>query len=231
MQETVAKGILNYLKDQTPEFEHIIQDFYDTDQGFTDSLNRRLVKKQYSQLEKPWVAVMWNMMKPEPLSHRPKIFKAKEIQWVNNRGDLVLKEEAQDPVTLKPKPGYSAVSADYRYSVVQSVFSLDYIFNSVDQASTFQELFVMRIYMSQSVYVPLPVLGKTCVYIDEIAAGEIDKFDRTSQGTLLSIPVDIVLTYPLIVPVLTKESIKNPLVTERKPLITDIKINHSLKKN
>ena len=49
MQETVAKGILNYLKDQTPEFEHIIQDFYDTDQGFTDSLNRRLVKKQYSQ--------------------------------------------------------------------------------------------------------------------------------------------------------------------------------------
>ena len=222
MQESVIKAVNSFIKSQMPEFDQLIEDYYDTDTGFTESLERRIAKVGYDKkTDKRWYATMWNMGKPEILSHRPKIFKIKEVQWVNNLGDLVSPEEAQDPVTLEPKPGYSAVSPDYRYTIVQSTFNLDYIFNSIDNASIFQELFTLRIYLSRSFYATLPVLGKTCIYIDDVAMGEIDKFDRLSQGTLLSLPIDMVLTYPLIAPVLPSEE-QPPYTIERKPLITNI---------
>lgn len=225
MQESIAKVTNEFVKSQMPEFEALIEDYYDTDTGFTESLERRIAKVGYDKkTDHKWYATMWNIGKPEMLSHRPKIFKIKEVQWVNNLGDLVEQEEAQDPVTLQPKPGYSAVSPDYRYTVVQSTYNLDYIFNSVDNASDFQELFTLRVYMSRSFYATLPIIGKTCIYIDGIAMGEIDKFDRLAQGTLLSLPVDMVLTYPLIAPVLPgKEQPKYTI--ERKPLITNIDFN------
>lgn len=227
MQESVAVGINQFIASQLPEFEAIMETFYDPDKGFTETFQRRLAKVPYQAKEKKWYATMWNMGKPEPLSHRPKIFKIREVQWINNLGDLVTAEEAQDPITLKPKPGYMAVSPDYRYTVVQSILNLDFIFNSVDNASTFQELFTLRVYMSRSTYLVLPVIGKCCVYIDDVAMGEIDKFDRLAQGTLLSIPVDMVITYPLIAPVIPPKD--QPLyTTERKPLISDINFEYKV---
>lgn len=223
MQESVAKGINTFIKSQIPEFTAIMEDYYDTEQGFTESLERRLAKVGYDKkTDKAWYATMWNMGKPEVNSHRPKIFKVKDIQWVNNKGDLVTQSEAQDPTTLKTKPGYSVVSPDYRYTIVQSVYNLDFIFNSIDNASTFQELFTLRVYMSRSTYINLPILGKTCVYIDDVAMGEIEKFDRIAQGTLLSLPIDMILTYPLIAPVLNSPR-KVPLIDQVNfcPVVVD----------
>ena len=230
MQESIIKATNDFIKSQMPEFEQLIADYYDTDTGFTESLERRLAQVGYDKkTDKKWYALMWNMGKPEILSHRPKIFRVREVQWVNNLGDLVSQEDAQDPVTLRPKKGYSAVSPDYRYTVVQSVFNLDYIFNSVSNASLFQELFTLRIYLSRSFYATLPILGKTCIYVDDIAMGEIDKFDRIAQGTLLSLPIDLVLTYPLISPVVPPED--QPKYTiDRKPLITDINFRYRVDK-
>lgn len=225
MQESVATGIVKFVESQMPEFKKVMDSFYDPDTGFTETLQRRLAEVPYDIKETPWYAVMWNMGKPEPLSHRPKIFKVREVQWVNNLGDLVPAEEAQDPITLQAKPGYSAVSPDYRYSVVQSTLNLDFIFNSIDKASDFQELFTLRVYMSRSTYLILPVIGKCCVYIDEVAMGEIDKFDRLAQGTLLSIPVDMVITYPLIAPIIPPKD-QPAFTTERKPLISEIKFDY-----
>lgn len=227
MQESVVVGIVDFVDSQIPEFKKIMDSYYDTETGFTESLQRRLAKVPYNIKEEKWYATMWNFGKPEPLSHRPKIFKAREIQWVNNLGDLVPAEEAQDPITLQPKPGYSAVSPDYRFTIVQSTLNLDFIFNSVDNASLFQELFTLRVYMSRSTYLVLPDIGKCCVYIDEVAMGDIDKFDRLSQGTLLSIPVDMIITYPLIAPVIPPKD--QPLyTTERKPLISDIDFDYKV---
>ena len=227
MQESVATGINKFISSQIPEFEAIMDDFYDPDTGFTETFQRRLAKVPYQAKEKKWYAVMWNMGKPEPLSHRPKIFKVRDIQWVNNLGDLVSAEEAQDPITLQAKPGYSAVSPDYRYSIVQSTLNLDFIFNSIDNASTFQELFTLRVYMSRSTYLILPIIGKCCAYIDEVAMGDIDKFDRLAQGTLLSIPIDMVITYPLIAPVIPPKD-QPAFTTERKPLISEISFDYKV---
>lgn len=230
MQESVALGIIKYIKDQTPEFKHVIESYFDVEQGFTESLQRRLAKVDYDIKETSWTATMWNLRKPEILSHRPKIFKVKDVQFVNNKGDLVDREKAVNETSGLVKPGFKAVSPDYRYTIVQSVLQLDFIFNSIKNASLFQELFTLRLYLSQSTYVNLPVLGPTCIYIDEIAMGDIDKFDRTAQGTLLSLPIDMVLTYPLIAPVLPKEEL--PCFTqERKPLINDIEFNQGVQSN
>ena len=225
MQETIAVATLDYIRNQLPDFSYILQDWYEPETGFTDSLARRLARKDYADKEQNWVAIMWNLAKPEPLSHRPRLFKAREVQYVNNRGDLVPEDEAKNQATQKLNPGYTAVSPDYRYTVVQSVFNLDFIFNSVDIASTFQELFVLRVYMSNAFYASLPIIGNTCIYIDEIAMGEIDKFDRTAQGTLLSLPIDMVLTYPLIQPILNTKI--GPYNTARVPLVAKIKENTS----
>lgn len=230
MQESVAVGITEFIASQMPEFKKVMSDYYDTETGFTESLQRRLAKVPYNIKEEKWYATMWNLGKPEPLSHRPKIFKIRDVQWVNNLGDLVTAEEAQDPITLQPRPGYSAVSPDYRFTIVQSTLNLDFIFNSVDNASTFQELFTLRVYMSRSTYLVLPVIGKCCVYIDEVAMGEIDKFDRLSQGTLLSLPVDMIITYPLIAPILPPKHLPE-YTTERKPLITEIGFNYEIGNN
>lgn len=229
MQETIAKGITKWINDQTPEFKHVFDDYFDTEQGFTDELQRRLAKVDYNIKEEKWVAVMWNLQKPEPLSHRPKIFKVRDIQFVNSKGDLVDEVEALDPISKMPKPGYTAVSPDYRYTIVQSVLQLDFIFNSYKHASMFQELFTLRVYMSNTAYIPLPVLGETAIYIDEVAMGDIEKFDRISQGTLLSLPIDMVITYPLIAPILPKEQLA-PFTQERKPLIQSLQFKKEFKK-
>lgn len=229
MQETVAKGITRWITQQTPEFKHVFDDYFDSEQGFTDELARRLAKVDYNIKTENWVAVMWDLKKPEPLSHRPKIFKVRDIQFTNSKGDLVLVEEALDPITKMPKPGYMACSPDYRYTIVQSVLQLDFIFNSYSKASLFQELFTLRVYMSNTAYIPLPVLGETAVYIDEVAMGDIEKFDRIAQGTLLSLPIDIVLTYPLIAPVLPKGEVA-PFTTERVPLIQGIQFKKDVLK-
>lgn len=220
MQETIVKGILKYFRTQTPEFKYIMDDYFDTEQGFTEELSRRLAKVNYNIKEEAWTACMWNIGKPEIQSHRPKIFKVRDVQFVNKKGDLVPELEALDPTTKTVKPGYRACSPDYRYTIVQSVINLDYIFNSMNKASLFQELFTIRLYMSSSCYINLPILGNTCVYIDEIAMGDIEKFDRTSQGTLLSLPIDIIATYPLIAPVIPADP--KPFETERKTLIQNI---------
>jgi len=225
MQESVATGIVNFIGDQMPEFKKVMDSFYDPDTGFTETLQRRLAEVPYDIKETKWYATVWNMGKPEMLSHRPKIFKVREVQWVNNLGDLVKAEEAQDPITLQAKPGYAAVSPDYRFSIVQSTLNLDFIFNSIDNASTFQELFTLRVYMSRSTYMVLPIIGKCCVYIDEVAMGEIDKFDRLAQGTLLSIPIDMIITYPLIAPIIPPKD-QPAFTTERKPLISEIKFDY-----
>lgn len=229
MQETIAKGMCKWITDQTPEFKHVMDDYFDVEQGFTDELQRRLAKVPYNIKEEKWVATMWNLQKPEPLSHRPKIFKVRDIQFINSKGDLVPEEEALDPITKLPKKGYTACSPDYRYTVVQSVLQLDFIFNSFNNASLFQELFTLRIYMSNTAYIPLPILGETAVYIDEVAMGDIDKFDRISQGTLLSLPIDMVITYPLIAPIIPPKDLP-PYTTDRKPLIQSIKFKKELLK-
>lgn len=222
MQETIAKGMCRWVADQMPEFKSVMEAYFDTEQGFTDELQRRLAKVSYNIKEEKWVATMWNLGKPDPLSHRPRIFKVRDVQFVNSKGDLVSQEEALDPISKLPKKGYTACSPDFRYTVVQSVLQLDFIFNSFDNASLFQELFVLRVYMSNSTYMALPVLGQTAVYIDDVAMGEIDKFDRIAQGTLLSLPIDMVLTYPLIAPILPSKELP-PYTQERKPLIQSIK--------
>lgn len=229
MQETIAKGITSWVTKQTPEFKHVFDDYFDTERGFTDELARRLAKVDYDIKEEPWVATMWNLLKPEPLSHRPKIFKARDVQFVNSKGDLVSEKDALDPVTLLPKKGFTACSPDYRYTVVQSVLQLDFIFNSYSKASLFQELFILRVYMSNTAYIPLPILGETAVYMDEVAMGDIEKFDRISQGTLLSLPIDMVITYPLIEPVLPKSSLP-PYTQERTPLIQKIQFKKEVEK-
>ena len=229
MQETVAKGITHWIREQFPDFKFVMEDYFDTEQGFTDELARKLAKVNYDVKTEAWTACMWNLQKPEPLSHRPKIFRVKDIQFVNSKGDLVPEDEALDPITRMPKKGYMACSPDYRFSIVQSVLQLDYIFNSYNNASLFQELFTLRIYMSQSAYISLPVIGKCCCYIDEVAMGDIDKFDRIAQGTLLSLPIDMVITYPLIAPVLPIKPLE-PYTTERKPLTQRIIFNKQVVK-
>ena len=230
MQESVVKGINKFIQSKLPEFRLVMDDYYDKDTGFTESLERRLAKVDYNIKEENWYAVMWYMGKPDPMSHQSRMFKIKDVQWVNNLGDLTPESEAQDPVTLQPKLGYAAVSPDYEATIVQSVLNLDFIFNSTDNASYFQELFIMRLYRSKSAYIVLPVIGKCCIYIDDIAMGEVDNFDRLAQGTLLSLPIDMVLTYPLIEPKLTK-SYRPKYTTERKPLITNISFNYETSSN
>lgn len=229
MKQSVAKGFLKYIKEQMDDFTYLLDDFYNPEQGWNESLHKRIVQEGIAKRENNWVTIQWSMGKPNPLSHRPKLFKGKDIQFVNNKGDIVKEEEARDPVTRDIKEGYSVVSPDYRWTIVNSVLSVDFIFNSLSVADRFEELFTMRVYMSNSTYIDLPVLGKTCIFIDDIAMGEVDKFDRNGQGTLLSLPVDFVITYPLIEPV--KPKYKSTFVQEKKPLIKEIISNVELKEN
>lgn len=212
--DSVIKGVINYIKSQTQEFNYIMEEFYSPEQGFTETLARKLAKKSNQEKDENWIAMMWNRTKPEPMSHRPKIFKVIGPAWFNNLGDLVDQEEAVND-NNEIRPGYSCKSCDYRATWVQSVLELDFIFNSIDWASYFEEIFTLKVYMSKSITVPLPVIGNTVIHLDEIAMGEIDKFDRLQQGTLLSVPVDIVMTYPTII-----------ALTPPKPVITDIKLEH-----
>ena len=228
MQNAVVKGFLKYIKETLDEFYYLLDDFYNPERGWNDTLNKRLAQQEISKREKNWVSIMWNISHPNPLSYRPKLFKGKDVQFVNTHGDRVTFEEAMDPVTRELRKGYSAVSPDYRWTFVSATLSLDFVFNSLDEAIKFQELFTMRVYMSNSAYLDLPIVGKCCVHINDVAMGDIDKYDRSGQGTLLSLPIDFVLHYPLIEPV--KPVNKGPYEPTRKTLIQEIITNVTTEK-